>query len=330
MKYRRSLPRIGLSLLLLCLFTLSAKATTVVMLSDTELIVNSRLIVTGKVVSVMSAWDDAGSMISTYVEVQTDRALKGELPGTTVVLKQLGGSVGEMGLRVFGQPVFAPGERVLLYLNTSQEGSLHVAHAFIGKFSVVTDATGREFVERSSESSGVDFLSRSAGGEVTDRSPLDDYLDKIQQTLHREAIRVAEIDSARAGEPLVAIPREYGRKRRESGGVRPEFVLTGGGVRWMQADAGQPISYYVNPNGAPGTGGAAAEIARAMSAWPDQSGANIRLQVAGQTNGCGLGFDNLNTISFGDCLNQLDPAIGCAGVVAQTRIGYVNESKLIG
>lgn len=326
----RNLPRVVLALLLLCVFIQPAKATTVVMLSDTELVVNSRLIVAGRVVSMFSAWDDSASMIWTYVEVQTDRVLKGALPGTTIVLKQLGGSVGESGVHVFGQPRFAPGEHVLLYLNAGLDGSLHSAHTFIGKFSIVADATGREFVERSADAGNVEILSRATDDEVTNRAPLNNYLEKIQETLQREANRVAEIDSARAGELLLAVPTEYSRKKKQSRGYAPEFVLFGGGVRWMQADSGQPVTYYVNPNGSPIVGGATAEISRAMSAWSDQSGANIRLQSAGQTSNCGISINNVNTISFGDCLGQLDPPVGCSGVVGLTSISYIQDGKVIG
>jgi hypothetical protein len=299
------------------------------MLSDTELIVNSRLIVTGRVTSIISAWDDAGSMVYTYVEVLTDRVLKGELHDTTIVLKQLGGMVGESGIRVSGQPEFSTGERVLLYLNTAPDGSTHSAHAFIGKFSVIADPGGAQFVQRSVDAGDVEVLSR-ADGEVTNRAPFDSYVEKIHQTLRREATRVAEIDSEKAGQPLVAVPTEYARKRRELGDVLPQFVLFGGGVRWMEADTGQPVSYYVNPNSSPIAGGGASEITRAMNAWPNQSGASIRLQVAGQTGSCGIVFDNVNTISFGDCMNQLDPGIGCAGVVALTSVSWSYQSKVIG
>jgi hypothetical protein len=301
------------------------------MLSDTELIVNSRVIVTGEVVSVISAWDDTHSMVWTYVEVRADRVLKGELSEGTIVLKQIGGDVGDSRVRVFGQPGFTPGERVLLYLNTGPDGSLHAAHVFMGKFSVVEDgATDGGFVERSADAQDIEFLARTAGGEITNRAPFHSYIKKIKQTLQQEAARVAEIDASRAGEPLVAVPTEYSRKKKQSSGFKPDFVFMAGGVRWMEADSGQPISYYVNPNNSPIAGGAAAEIARAMSAWPNQSGASIQLQAAGSTGACGLVIDNVNTISFGDCLGQLDPPIGCAGVVAQTSISYTNDSKVVG
>ena len=315
---------------LFCSFGAPAKATTVVMLTDTELVVHSRLIVSGRVVSVTSAWDDSASMAWTYVEIITDRLLKGEIADGKIVLKQLGGAVGESGMHVFGQPEFRVGERVLLYLNTGTDGSLHSAHAFMGKFTIRRDPTGQEFVERGIKANDVQFIDRGNIGEVTNVAPLDFYVDNIRSTLRREAAQVAEAEFQQRGQPLLPVPPEYQQKNKQAQGFSPEFVLFGGGVRWMEADSGQSILYYINPSSSPIAGGGASEIARAMDAWPNQSGASIRLQIAGQTSSCGIRTDNTNTITFGDCLNQLDPPSGCAGIVALTAINYTREFKLIG
>lgn len=321
----------GLFVLVLLVFVFAqpTQATTAVMLSDVELIVHSRLIVSGSVISVMSDSDGSG-MVWTYVEMRTDRVLKGAFHEGTIVLKQLGGTAGDSGVRVVGQPGFAPGERVLLYLNTGADGSLHVAHGFMGKFSVVRDAGGAEFVERSTTTSEIEFLARTSPGEVTDRAPYDAYVGKIKRTLRREAARVAEVDAARSGKPFVTVPGEFSRGKKQTGDFTAEFAFFADPVRWMEADSGQPVRYFVNPNGSPVAGGGSAEIARAMAAWTNQSGAAIQLQVAGQTGSCGIVFDNINTISFGDCLNQLDPPIGCSGIVALTAISFIRETRVIG
>jgi len=200
----------------------------------------------------------------------------------------------------------------------------------MGKFSVIEDAAGTEFVERSIDANDIDLLARTSAGEVTNRAPFGAYVGKIQRTLRREAALVAEVAAARSGQPFVAVPTEFLRAKRKSGGFTAEFEFASDPVRWMEADSGQPIRYFVNPNASPVAGGGSAEIARAMAAWPNQSGASIQLQVAGQTASCGIVFDNINTISFGDCLNQLDPPVGCAGVVALTAFSWVRETKVIG
>lgn len=329
-QFCRKLLRFILLLLPLSFLVPPANATTIVMLSDTELIVTSRLIVSGRVVQVTNAREESTALVWTYIEVQTDRVLKGELPGETIVLKELGGSFGSSGLRVFGQPEFTRGERLLLYLNTGVDGSLHAAHASVGKFSIAHDqVSGRDYVERTIEGGEVGLLARTDGAEITNRASLDSYIEKIAGTLQREALAVSARASAESGQPLVAIPNEYSRIRKKSREFSPQFVLSGP-ARWMEADSGQSIRYYVNPNNSPIAGGAAGEIARAMAAWPGQSSAMIRLEAAGQAGSCGIVQDNLNTISFGDCLNQLDPPVGCAGVVALTAMGWIPDGRVIG
>lgn len=317
-----------LPIVVLLLSPIRSTATSVVMLSDTELIVSSRFIVTGKVRSVTSAWDDARSEAWTYVKVRVARVLKGELEARTLVLKQPGGGDGLSGMRVFGQPQFSPGQRVLLYLNTGPDGTLHVAHSFMGMFSVAEDIAGDEFVTRLIDEREVEVLPRHDAQMVTNRAPLSSYVGKIRGTLSTESFRIERIESERAGGPVVVIPPEYSRKKEEARGYTADFVLIGGGVRWAETDSGSPVNFLLNSNNSPIAGGGTAEIARAMNAW-SQSGAGIRLQVTGQTGSCGLTSDGVNTISFNDCLNELDPPSGCSGVLAQTRVWWTNETSVV-
>jgi hypothetical protein len=199
----------------------------------------------------------------------------------------------------------------------------------MGKFSIKQDSDGTEFVERAIGSNDIDLLGSTAG-QVTNRSLLGDYIAKIRRTLRREASSVAEIESERGGPPIVPVPAEYAQTKKHLSSFTPEFALFLGGVRWTEADSGQTIPYYVNPSASPIGGGGMAEITRAMDAWPNQSGATVRLQVAGQTGTCGIRIDNTNSISFGDCLGQLDPPVGCSGIVALTGVSFSRETKVVG
>ena len=317
-------------LFLICILASSATATRVVMLSDRSLALDSRVIVTGEVTSVMSAWDDTERVAWTYVEVQVDRILKGKIATTSIVLKQIGGSYGSGGMRVLGQPVFSPGQQVMLYLNTAPDGSLHVAHFFMGMFRIAEDSvTGRKMVTRWDASAEVEVAALQSAESITDRAPLEEYLEGLEQTLRHEAAEVARIEEERRDRPVVAVPSEYKRVKRTGPGYSPSFAFLAGGLRWMEADSGQPITYFVNPASSPVSGGGSAELARAMSAWASQSAANIRLQSGGQTSRCGWEMDGSNTISFADCKGQLDPPFGCQGVVASTSVGYSYESRVV-
>jgi hypothetical protein len=321
----RKLFTVALTFFIIFAAAIKSEATTVIMLSDKELIVSSRVIVTGQVRSVFSAWDDARETIWTYVEIIPDRVFKGRISSEKIVLKQLGGTVGLSGSHVFGQPYFLPNQNVLLYLNTSSDGSLRVAHSFMGMISIIEDsASGQMFVSRAIQSDEVNVLARGDGEAVTDRAPLDSYIQKLEETLRSEAGEIARIETEQAHLPINAEPSEYSRKR--AGGYSPQFVLIGGGVRWMQGD----VSFALNQNQSPVSGGGATEIGRAMGAWATQGGAGINLQVSGQAGSCGLVSDGVNTISFADCLSQLDTPINCSGVVALTRVSWTNQSQVIG
>jgi len=324
-----SVLRLVVFALLVFAFAQPSEASTAVMVPDTDLIVDSRVIVSGEVISVTGYRDDS-SMYWTFVEIRTDQVLKGNLTRQRIVLKQLGGSIGDSGMRVAGQPEFSPGEKVILYLNTGPDGSLHTAHSFMGKFSVKEDSSGARVAVRSTDGSEIELLDRKDTDTVTNLENFDSYVRRIRRTLRREAARISAVEAGRAQSLIVEVPSEFARAKQEGRGFSPEFVFLDGPVRWMEADSGQPINYFLNSASCPVVGGGSAEITRAMTAWSNQSGANVRLQIGGSTGNCGIVFDNSNTISFGDCMGQLDPPVGCAGIVALTSVSWVRQTKIIG
>jgi len=311
--------------------TQTANATTVIMLSDRELALDSQIMLTGEVRSVISRWDDAREMIWTYVEIERDILIKGNIAETTIVLKQPGGEVWPAGVEVFGQPKFATDQKVLLYLRSSRDGSLHVAHSFMGMFSIVKDASsGALTVVREFDNSRVEVRPRSDTQTITDRAPLEYYISNLKLTLQRESSEVDRIESERLSLPVYAVPAEYEKVRQITDGFTPHFAFMSGGVRWMQADSDEAIKFYVNAINSPVDGGGLAEMTRAMDAWSYRSGAAVWIVPFGQTSRCGLAVDNQNTISFGDCQKQLDSPANCAGVLARTQLAYSSsETKLV-
>jgi hypothetical protein len=312
------------------LLSITAKATTAVMVSDSELAVSSRVILIGEVRSVTSAWDETRTFAWTYVEVYCERLLKGEIQSQTIVLKQLGANFADSGLHVFGQPKFTPGQQTLLYLNTAVDGSLRVAHNFMGKFNIETDQlTGQSFVKRSLQEAEVELFSRHGVDEITESAQLKDHLRSLKKSLREHPDTVAQYDAIHRATTLVEVPYEFERIQRQPGNISPQFEFSGGGVRWMQADTGQPVNFLINTARSPVSTGGTAEITSGMNAWSAQSGAGLRLQISGQSGNCGIQGDGTNVISFGDCLNQLDAAIGCSGVVALTSIRWTLDSRVV-
>ena len=90
------------------------------------------LIVTGRITGLESRWDASGTIV-TDVEVAVSRRLRGQAPDR-LVLKQLGGRVGEIGLFIAGQASFTVGEDALLLLAVDpRDGTLHTAGLGRGK-----------------------------------------------------------------------------------------------------------------------------------------------------------------------------------------------------
>ena len=106
--------------LLICciiiLMVLSASATRLVKRSIEDLAIRSTLVVTGKVMEIESRWNDAPTQIYTYITLEIESFLKGSQKEESIIIKQLGGVVGDTAMTVFGSPAFSEEEQVLLFL----------------------------------------------------------------------------------------------------------------------------------------------------------------------------------------------------------------------
>ena len=90
------------------------------------------LVVTGRITRLTSRWDASGTIV-TDVEVAVSRRLRGQAP-ERLMLKQLGGRVGEIGLFIAAQASFTVGEEALLLLTVDpRDGTLHTAGLGRGK-----------------------------------------------------------------------------------------------------------------------------------------------------------------------------------------------------
>src|SRR5687767_3012106 len=93
-----------LLLTILLAATQSTLATTIVRPSDDDLIVGARAIVRGKVLKIESALDHNQNRIFTYVTIKVKEVLKGQITERRIVLKELGGQVGDRIDVTFGNP----------------------------------------------------------------------------------------------------------------------------------------------------------------------------------------------------------------------------------
>src|SRR5262249_39237411 len=129
--------------------------------------------------------------------------------------------------------------------------------------------------------------------------------------------------------PILAVPREYSG-RNVSSAVQPQFKILGSGYRWFEADSGTPVYYHLNSKNASVAEGGITEFNNALSAWTKIPRASIMLQSGNLTTSCGFLTDGITSVSFGDCLKQLDDPIECRGILAIGGItSFSNSSQIV-
>jgi hypothetical protein len=99
-------------------------------------------VVYASVESSESHWTQNHDAIYTDVHLRVKRVYKGaDREGDLVVVRREGGTVDGIGMRVFGAPVFTPGEEAVVFMETRGTASWVVGMAQ-GKLRVVTRADG--------------------------------------------------------------------------------------------------------------------------------------------------------------------------------------------
>ncbi|MCY1076615.1 hypothetical protein [Archangium lansingense] len=124
------------------LLSLEASATTMLRADLPELAQTSDTIVHGTVRRVESRWSGDGRRIVTDVEIQVTEALKGQT-GSTVLVTQPGGRVGDIGQKVSGLAAFTPGEEVVVFLERKGTRAFRVSGMVQGKYQVQRSEGGK-------------------------------------------------------------------------------------------------------------------------------------------------------------------------------------------
>jgi hypothetical protein len=310
-------------------------ASTFTPISDDDLIISARAIVTGKVLAIESSFDAQQDRIYTYITVKVQQVLKGQISERRIVLKELGGQVGNRGLTVWGNPQFKRGERVLLYLDTWKDGSLRTYQMFLGKFNIVKDeATGHEFAVRGESDESTTLLHPQSLDDqpartITDRMELNSYLRMVSERLAANLERSEQFQQTYyGGVPLNGRPAEY-RKIAGHGDIHPEWTyISSSHPRWFEPDTGQPVVFQVNPDQAPNAQ-ILDDVAAAMACWSSVPGTALRIATGGTTTICREGIGT-NLILFNACDGRWAPTSTCSGILALGGLGWTGNSKVIG
>ncbi len=92
-----------------------AHATTMVALDMEGLVQRSDVIAVARVVDQQARWGDEGRIL-TDVLLEVEQPLQGDVPaGEQFIMVRLGGSIGDLGMRIAGEPAFENGERYLVF-----------------------------------------------------------------------------------------------------------------------------------------------------------------------------------------------------------------------
>src|SRR5262249_13085408 len=109
------------------------------------------------------------------------------------------------------------------------------------------------------------------------------------------------------------------------GQIRPQFTLfPSTPARWFEADSGQTVPFFVNPDQMP-SATTPDDLSAAMNAWSVVPGCSLRLVNGGPSGACADHF--INTVTFNNCSAQFAPSPGCASVLAVTNINWDSSQR---
>lgn len=174
---------------LLCLSLLvglPSGATTLIRRDVAELSSQSDTVVHGTVRRVQSRWSGDRRRIVTDVEIQVTDTLKGQ-PGSTVLVTQPGGTVGDIGQTVHGLASFTPGEEVVVFLERRGRVAFEVSGMAQGKFQVRRGADGKTLlaVPEPTDALLLDPVTREPTTSAHKTVPLSELKAHVRTALER-------------------------------------------------------------------------------------------------------------------------------------------------
>ena len=169
---------IGIALIA-AILSAPAFATTVARLNLEQLVQRADLIVQGHVESVYCQWDEVRRLVFTYISIRVDEPIKGERR-QSVLIRQIGGTVGTIQMSIAGVPQFTSGEMAIVFLKHQDDSTFQVVGMSQGLYKIVENfAVSNVF--------GVDLIDGRTG-EITKppiggRAPLEQLKTKIRELL---------------------------------------------------------------------------------------------------------------------------------------------------
>ncbi len=150
-----------------------ASATTVIPVTDDEMVRRASHIIEGVVKRVESKWNADKSQIHTFIDIDLVKQIKGEFAKDQVEiqLRVLGGTVGDITMVIVDAPSFDLNEKVLLFLRPNFDHWLFPVVGFNqGKLRIETDPkTAKEIIPERNRTKD-DFIA-DISAKVRQQSP---------------------------------------------------------------------------------------------------------------------------------------------------------------
>lgn len=126
-----------------------ARAMSIVPPEFSDLVTKSDYVVRGTVKSVRCEWQTIQGVrrIHTLVELTVTQVIVGQ-PPSPLILRMLGGRVGDEVMEVEGSPQFTVGEDKILFVRGNGRQFIPLTAATHGVYPILRDGTGREYVAR--------------------------------------------------------------------------------------------------------------------------------------------------------------------------------------
>ncbi len=231
--------------------------------SDDTLARTSAAAVQGRVVASSAHWDDAAGTIYTFVTIDVVKSWG--LPGqpARVVVKQLGGIVGDTAFVVGGQAQFTVGEDVLVFLDVRpRDNTLSVSGLEQGKWVLTGSADAATSATR--EIRGHDQAT------VVTR-------DYTSATALDALAALAGTRVSAAGAVLEAPVPQPARAGLDGRAGAAYTLLSSTPARWHEADTAAPVYVDTQSGGHPQfSGGGLTQLANAVAIW--RAAGSLRLQ----------------------------------------------------
>jgi hypothetical protein len=189
----RSLPILLGGFLAISCSAREVQSTTMLRLNTEGLTNKAREIVQGRVVKKHCEWSQNKTRINTTITIKVVRSIKGNLAKEEVAIRQPGGVIGDVGLKVSGFPDFQEGEEVLVFLQEGEEGFRKVVGLTQGKFRIITDKeTGRKILDKDERDKDLRIIDKGkavkteAVREEEKKIFLEDFIDSVKAIMNEQ------------------------------------------------------------------------------------------------------------------------------------------------